>query len=137
MFPADTKILVVDDMKGVRIFVMKMLQKLGFTNLCEAGNGKEAVAVVEEGLGKGEPVGIVFADMRMPDMDGLEFLKFVRSKPQTQNIPFVMLSAESDKDSVVQALRLGVDDYLVKPATEQMMREKLSNLYREKGRKAQ
>jgi two-component system chemotaxis response regulator CheY len=129
MFPQDIHILIVDDMKGVRILISKLLGELGYKKISEAGNGQEAFDALENQRKSGNAVGLVIADFRMPVMDGLQFLAKVRNSSEYASLPFIMLSAESEKDNVIQALKAGVTDYLIKPATVKTLQKKLENAW--------
>ncbi len=124
MPPADIKILVVDDMSTMRRIVKSILNQLGFTNIEEAENGKQALAKL-----KAEKFDFVVTDWNMPEMDGLELVKAIRSDDELKNIPVLMVTAEGKKESVIEALKAGVNNYIVKPFTPEVLKEKIEKIF--------
>ena len=112
--------LVIDDSKAVRGLLKRELSQLGF-DVFEAGNGKEGLDRLEE-LG---PVDVALVDWTMPVMDGLSFLKEVRSNPEYERVLVVMVTSESDPAQIFQALMAGADEYATKPITAAALAEKL------------
>ena len=129
MFPANTKILVVDDMKTMRMVMKKILVELGFSNIVEADDGSTAWIAIEEANNSGQPFGVILSDWNMPKMQGIELLQKVRSHPKMSNTPFLLVTAESEKDQVVSAVKAGVSNYIIKPFTKDTVREKLLAVY--------
>ena len=117
-------ILVVDDSR-----IMRNIVKNTFTNLkipceyLEAENGKKALQLLET-----NKVNLVFLDWNMPEMDGIEFLKKVRSMPDYKTLPIIMVTSEAAKYNVVEALQSGATDYIVKPVHEKVFMEKISEI---------
>lgn len=105
-------ILVVDDVQTIRIHVKEILKSQGYVHVKTATNGVEALKMLNE-----EPFQLVIADWHMHPMDGLMLLKEVRGKESLKNISFIMLTADSTKEHVIQAIESGVDDYIMKPFT--------------------
>lgn len=129
MFPKTTHILVVDDTKGIRVLIGKFLREIGFEKISEAENGKEALQKLESLKKTDSPIGLVIADIRMPVMDGLELLKKVRESNDFKNLPYVALTAESEKESVVKAIKAGINEYIIKPASKPLLEQKLAKAY--------
>jgi diguanylate cyclase (GGDEF)-like protein len=107
-----SRILVVDDSKTQLDWLVKVLEREGYTVL-KAADGREAIKKV-----RSEPPDLVLLDMILPDMDGLEVLRIVKARPEDQFIPVIILSVKSDIDSKVTGLRIGADDFLAKPFAE-------------------
>ncbi|MCD6291391.1 MAG: response regulator [Anaerolineae bacterium] len=103
-------ILVVDDDLDTQKLLSLILTKEGF-NVLTASSGPEALATVEQ-----TPLDLVILDVMMPDMDGYEVLRRLRSNPSSSNIPVIMLSAKGGVHDRVNGLRSGADDYIPKPA---------------------
>jgi len=101
------KILVVDDDPINRKLIVKILSKKGF-DAVEAGNGVEAFSILEK-----ESFDIVLLDIVMPVMDGIEFLKEIKLKPEYLNLPIIILTTDDTKK--VEALNLGANDVIIKP----------------------
>ena len=115
------KVLVVDDFATMRRIVRGVLKQMGFTKIVEAVDG----AVAYETLKKEKDVKLIVSDWNMPNMTGLEFLKAVRADENFKTIPFVMVTAEGMKENVVEAVKAGVSNYIVKPFTPEALGEKL------------
>jgi len=119
-----TQILVVDDSQIMRNIVKNTFAEMKIPFLCiEAENGRQALKLLES-----NPVNIVFLDWNMPGMDGIEFLKTVRGMPQYKNLPVVMVTSESGRFSVIEALQSGATDYIVKPVRDKVFREKVKEI---------
>ena len=116
-----SKALVVDDSKAIRIIVGRTLKELGY-EVCEAGNGKEALRVMET---EKASVNLVLADWNMPEMNGLELLKQLRQDPELASLKIIMVTTETELDHMVSALEAGANEYVMKPFTRDILREKL------------
>ena len=117
----DMKVLVVDDFATMRRIVKNALKQIGFVHILEADDGTTALAVMKENA-----VDLIISDWNMPKMSGLELLKKVRADKDTEAIPFVMVTAEAQKENVLQAVQAGVSNYIVKPFTADAMQKKLT-----------
>lgn len=125
MFPKETRVLVVDDMASMRQVVKGQLRRIGFNNIFDADDGAKAFALVEIQLQQNEPIGLILSDWNMPGTPGIEFLKNIRANPATAKLPFIMITAEGEKGQILEAIKLGVSQYLVKPFTPATFDEKL------------
>jgi two-component system, chemotaxis family, chemotaxis protein CheY len=117
------KVLVVDDFATMRRIIKNVLKQIGFTKILEADDGTSALEVLKE-----NEVDLIISDWNMPRMTGLDFLKTVRKEPSTKDIPFLMVTAEAQKDNVIQAVQAGVSNYLVKPFTADSIKTKLAQI---------
>ena len=129
MFPTDTHIMLIDDMKAVRVLLRKILKDLGYLSVTEASDGVEGLSRIHEFHRIGNPVKLVISDYNMPNMTGLELLKNVR-RDFTAPIPFVMLTAESERSVVANASKYGVDEYIIKPPNAAIFSNKLEMLWK-------
>ncbi len=127
MFNFKIKVLVVDDFPTMRRIVKNLLKQLGFENIDEAENGEDALKKLKSG-----DYGLVVSDWNMPVMEGIELLKHVRNDPQLKDIPFLMVTAEAEKEKVIEAIKSGVDNYIVKPFTGEVLKEKLEKIAQKK-----
>jgi len=118
------KILVVDDFSTMRRIVKNVLKQLGFENLDEAEDGVQALSKLRSG-----GYSFVVSDWNMPNMDGLELLKEVRKDPALKDLPILMVTAEAEKDKVVTAIQAGVNNYVVKPFTAEVFKEKMDRVF--------
>ena len=129
MFSPDTKILIVDDMRTMRMVVKKNLTSLGFTNVTEADDGETAWSAVEQSVSAMSPFKLIISDWTMPKMSGLDFLKKVRSHPSMGKTPFLMITAESDAALVKEAITAGVSNYVTKPFSAETLQQKLQAVF--------
>ncbi|MBN4056839.1 response regulator [bacterium AH-315-J21] len=117
------KILAVDDSPTMRRIIINTLGRAGFTDIVEAEHGKDALAKMEA-----EKIDFVITDWNMPEMDGLSFVTNVRSKPEHANIPILMITTRSVKEDIVEALKAGVNNYIVKPFTPDTLKSKIDEI---------
>jgi two-component system, chemotaxis family, chemotaxis protein CheY len=119
----DLTVLVVDDFVTMRRIVRKILRDLGFENIIEAEDGLAAMEVL-----KGTKIDLVVSDWNMPRMTGLELLKEVRGSEKIKDMPFLMVTAEAQKENIVEAVKARVSNYIVKPFTAATLEEKLAKI---------
>jgi two-component system chemotaxis response regulator CheY len=113
------KTLVVDDFATMRKIVKNVLRQINITNVTEAENGKQAIEIL-----RADPAyELIVSDWIMPEMTGIEFLKACKEDENIRKVPFVMVTAEAQKDSVLEAIKAGVDNYIVKPFTPDKLQE--------------
>lgn len=130
MFPPSSRVLVVDDMNTMRQLVKAQLKGMGFTIFFEADNGENAFKVLSEQFAKNEPIDFVLSDWNMPVMTGLEFVKKCRSLAEYKNLPIMLVTAEGEQHQVIEAIKSGVSNYLVKPFTPTSVQEKVAAMYK-------
>jgi len=127
------KILIVDDMPNMRKINRIMLDKLGFKNVKEAGDGKKAIEMLQEVYDDDLTVGeyeLIFLDLNMPDISGLDVLIEIKSDSRLKHIPVIVISAENEKETVLKAVQIGANDYIVKPFNTGTLQEKLEKLFK-------
>lgn len=115
MFPSDAKILVVDDSSFARNIVKNGLKELKYWKLYEAENAINAQVTLAQEFKAGDPVQLVICDIHMPEMNGLELLKWIRSRDAFKSLPMIIITASQEKSEVVEAAKLGVSHFLIKP----------------------
>lgn len=120
-------ILVVDDFDTMLKIIRNILSELGYNRIITAKNGEIAYQVICN-----EPVDLVISDWNMPKMSGIELLKTVRSNPETADTPFIMVTAESEKGHIIEAIKEKVDDYMIKPFNAEMLGGKISHVLNKK-----
>lgn len=125
MFSSDTKILVVDDMPLFRTMTKNALRDLGFLNYTEAADGAAAWDLLAAAEQKKEPFQLVISDWSMPKMKGIELLKKVRAEAWGKSFPFIMLTGEAEKEFIIEAMQNKVSQYIIKPFTPAILKEKL------------
>jgi two-component system chemotaxis response regulator CheY len=119
----DMKFLVVDDSLTMRRIVVNALKSLGYEQVTEAGDGKEAIAKLTA-----EGATFVITDWNMPEMNGLELARWLRSNAQYENMPILMITTRGNKDDVIEAMKARVNNYIVKPFTPQGLKEKIEQI---------
>jgi two-component system chemotaxis response regulator CheY len=115
--------LVVDDSKTIRLLLREQLKTLGF-EVTEAGDGHQAL----NRLKKMSQVDLVLVDWNMPDMDGISFVRAVRAESVYASLPLMMVTTHADLIHVTLALEAGANEYIMKPFTADILREKLQLL---------
>lgn len=123
MIDQNLNILVVDDFPVIRRILKKILKGLGLTNIHEADGGRDALKKLRE-----VPVDLILLDWNMPDLSGLEVLKFVRADEKLNKLPVIMVTAELFKEDVISAVQAGVNDYIAKPFTANTLEEKITSV---------
>ena len=129
MFDPNTKFLVVDDFATMRKVVKKVLNELGYNDIQEAADGKLAFEVLESASASNQPIQCIVSDWNMPNMSGLELLKVCKANPKFKNVPFMLVTAESEKEQIIEAAKAGVSEYVVKPFNAATLKEKLTRVY--------
>ncbi|MCD6548902.1 MAG: chemotaxis response regulator CheY [Thermodesulfobacterium sp.] len=118
------KILVVDDFATMRKIIKNILTQLGFKDIIEADDGTTALELLKK-----QKVDLIISDWNMPKMSGIDLLKAVRADENLKDIKFIMVTAEAQKENVVEAIKHGVNQYVVKPFTPETLKEKLEKVF--------
>lgn len=113
-------VLFVEDSPTMRRIISNSLRKLGISDIIEAENGVDALEKI-----KGRNVDLVVTDWNMPEMNGADLVKTLRGMPDFSDTPIVMITTRGMKDDVMTAMRLGVNGYVIKPFTPEILRSKL------------
>ncbi len=116
--------LVVDDSITIRRIIINTLKTIGFADVVEASHGKEAIDKLASAR-----IDFIITDWNMPEMNGLEFTKAVRSNPQTTSLPILMITTRGNESDVVEALEAKVSSYVVKPFTPHELKEKIESVF--------
>lgn len=116
------KLLVVDDSSTMRRIIKNTLSRLGYEDVLEGEDGLQGWSVLEAN----PDIGMLITDWNMPEMNGLELVKKVRADARFADLPIIMVTTEGGKAEVITALKAGVNNYIVKPFTPQVLKEKLS-----------
>ena len=115
------KVLVVDDSSTMRRIIVNTLSRLGYKDTVQGADGVEAW----EAMQANPDIGVVITDWNMPNMNGLELVKKIRAEEKYIDVPIIMVTTEGGKAEVITALKAGVNNYIVKPFTPQVLKEKL------------
>lgn len=117
------KVLVIDDFPTMRRIIKNLLKEIGYEDVDEAEDGDVALDKL-----KGGGFDFVVSDWNMPNMTGLDLLKAVRAEASIKDIPFLMVTAEAAKENIVLAVEAGVNNYIVKPFTAAVLKEKIGKI---------
>lgn len=117
------KTLVIDDAKAMRIILKQIVESIG-GQVEEAGNGKEGLAKLKQ-MGQAD---LVLVDWNMPEMNGLDFVRAVRSDPAYRKLPIMMVTTETEASQMGKALAAGANEYVTKPFTKDTIQGKLKLL---------
>jgi len=124
MLDLNMKILVVDDMSTMRRIIKNTLKQIGYQNMDEAEDGQQALNKLRQ-----DSYGFVVSDWNMPNMSGLDLLKAIRQDPALAALPVMLVTAESKKENILEAIQSGVSNYIVKPFTAETMKEKIDKIF--------
>jgi two-component system chemotaxis response regulator CheY len=108
----------------MRRIIKNILHQLGYSNVAEADDGSAALVILQT-----QDIDFVISDWNMPNMNGLELLKAMRADDKLQHIPVLLVTAEALKENVVEAVKAGVNGYIVKPFTAETLREKIAAIF--------
>ena len=118
------RIMVVDDFAGMRTILKHTLHLLGYDNITEARGGHDALSKLKEGECE-----LIISDWTMPNMSGLEFLSALKADERLRSIPFLMITANAERDEVIQAAQAGVSHYIIKPFSAELLQKKLDVIF--------
>tara|TARA_R110002095_G_scaffold35504_1_gene33436 strand:+ start:697 stop:1083 length:387 start_codon:yes stop_codon:yes gene_type:complete len=119
----DMSILVVDDFNTMRRIVRSLLKQLGFNNVDEAVDGNDALSKISS-----KEYALILSDWNMEPKSGIELLREVRQSEKHKDMPFILITAESKVENIVEAKKAGVNQYIVKPFNAKTLKEKLSTV---------
>ncbi len=119
------RFLVVDDSPTMRRIVSNALREIGYSDVVEAEDGSDAIAKLDA-----HPVEFVITDWNMPNLNGLELTQFIRQSPRHGHLPILMITTRGMKEDVIAAMQARVNNYVVKPFTPDVLREKIDSILR-------
>ena len=120
----DIKILIVDDFSTMRRIIKNLLRDSGYNNTFEADDGATALPMLETG-----DFQFVITDWNMPIMQGIQLLRKIRENPKLKSLPVLMVTAEAKREQIVTAAQAGVNGYIVKPFTADILKDKLDKIF--------
>lgn len=116
------KFLVVDDSVTMRRIIVHSLQRIGYGETVEAGDGNEALSAFDASIQ------FIITDWNMPNMSGIEFARAVRARPDGKQVPILMVTTRSARDDILAAVEAGVNNYILKPFTPPVLKEKIDQV---------
>ncbi len=126
---AQLKVLIADDHFLVRQFVRNTLQEAKISNIQTAADGNEAIDLIQKASEAQQPYDVVFLDWNMPTVSGIEVLNYFRAKPNYADTAFVMLTAESEQQNIMKAIKAGATSYIIKPVSPADLSKKLYEIH--------
>ena len=127
------RVLIVDDFALARLLVRNALAPFKIGVIDTASDGEEALAKIQNSVGEGQPFSMVFSDISMPGMNGLQLLEACRSMPETKALHFMIITAQGEQKDAVAALSRGAADYITKPFGAADFEKKVSRIFESLG----
>jgi len=121
------RILVVDDQPMMTTMLRQILKQLGFSHVKQAEDGNIALAMIQEG-----DIDMLVTDLNMPALSGIELIQQIRQDATTRNMPIIVVSCESERDMVLEAMKSGADAFIVKPFAATTVWEKIAPVLRKR-----
>ncbi|MBD3318225.1 MAG: response regulator [Chitinivibrionales bacterium] len=118
------RVMLVDDSSTMRRIEKTQIAAMGISEIIEAENGEEALSMLQDNM----PIDVIFLDWNMPVMNGITFLRKMRENPKYASVKVIMCTSESEKSRVVEALQAGAHNFIVKPFTPEVLRERLEKV---------
>ncbi|WP_372864306.1 response regulator [Spongiibacter sp.] len=119
------RILVVEDFATMRRVIRNLLNDLGYASISEAEDGTSALPMLHN-----QRFDLVITDLLMPEMSGMELLRAMRADRGLCHIPVLMITADAQREKIIEAARAGVNAYIVKPFTAAMLESKIKQIFR-------
>lgn len=113
--------LVIDDSRAIRMILGRTLNRFGY-EVCSAANGREALDMIGQ---QDLALSVILVDWNMPEMNGLDFVKTIRSDPRYREVPLMMVTTETEIEQMYRALEAGANEYVMKPFTDEVIADKL------------
>jgi two-component system chemotaxis response regulator CheY len=133
MFPVDAKIMIVDDSTFSRTALKKGLRDLTYWKILEAADAKLAKDMFLEKEQQDDPVHLLICDIHMPTMSGIELVRWLRTQESTKNLPVIILTSSQDRAEILEAGKIGVSHYMVKPFDAVTLKDKINSTWHKHG----
>lgn len=121
------RVLILDDMATIREAMQVALRKLGFTQIIQAMDGQDGYNKLKANAEN--PFGLVFSDINMPNCNGIEFVKLLRTHEKYKSTPVIMVSSENESHIILDAIAAGANNYILKPFTPKMVEQKIVEVF--------
>jgi two-component system, chemotaxis family, chemotaxis protein CheY len=135
MFPVDSKILIVDDSNFARSSLKHGLVHLKLSNVLEATNVFAAQRLLMDDEQVKSPVNLLITDLHMPDQSGFELVRWIRANERIKSMPVIILTSSQDKTEILEAGKLGVSHFMIKPFDNAKLKDKLISTWQKHGQK--
>ncbi|MEE9258442.1 MAG: response regulator [Nitrospinaceae bacterium] len=122
----DISILIVEDLFTTRLFMRRTLKSLGFQNVVLADDGKSALDEI-----KSKRFDLIVSDWNMPRMSGLDFFRALKKDRAYKDVPFLLVSSETEKAKVLEARKAGISHYMIKPVKPEILESKIKEVFAE------
>ena len=119
----DMKFLIVDDFSTMRRIIKSVLNELGYSNVTEADDGSTALPLLRDG-----DFDFLITDWNMPTVSGLDFARSVRAAPFGHSVPILMVTTRGAREDIAAAVEAGINNYILKPFTPSVLKEKIDRL---------
>ena len=119
----DINILIVEDLLTIRLFLRRTLKKLGYSYVVLAEDGEAALNEVKK-----KSFDLIISDWHMPNMDGLDLFKELNKDKKLRDIPFLLITAEKEREKVIEAVKAGIKEYIVKPVKPESLGDKIKEV---------
>lgn len=117
------KILLIDDSNALRFMMVKMLRELGYKDVTAIGSAEDGMPLVYN-----EEFDLLFLDWNLPKISGIEFLKYLKGNVKTEKIPVVMVTTVQERSNILQAIKVGLQGYLIKPISKELLLAKIKEI---------
>jgi two-component system chemotaxis response regulator CheY len=124
MTDKNIKILIVDDFATLRMSLKSVLEQLGYPEMDEAKDGQEAIDKLKE-----KDYDLIISDIDMPVMNGFELLDYAKKDDNLKNIPVIFITAEAEREKIVESIKAGLDAYITKPFSISTLQQKIENIF--------
>ena len=124
MTDKNIRILIVDDFATLRMSLKSVLEQLGYPEMDEAKDGQEAIDKLKE-----KDYDLIISDIDMPVMNGFELLDYVKKDDNLKNIPVIFITAEAEREKIVESIKAGLDAYITKPFSISTLQQKIENIF--------
>ena len=124
MTDKNIKILIVDDFATLRMSLKSILEQLGYPEMDEAKDGQEAIDKLKE-----KYYDLIISDIDMPVMNGFELLDYAKKDDNLKNIPVIFITAEAEREKIVESIKAGLDAYITKPFSISTLQQKIENIF--------
>jgi two-component system chemotaxis response regulator CheY len=124
----EVKVLIVDNLPSIRNIVKNLLKDMGFNDADEAEDGLQAMEKLKSG-----DYGLVITGRDMPNMSGMDLIRKIRGNDKLKSLPFIMITAEAESKKILEAIQSGINGYIVKPFTIEVLKKNIERVLKSGG----